>query len=348
MAMRILQLGPLPPPHGGVQYNVVAIHKRLLSRGDSSEIINLTRHRGKDGNGFYYPENAFQLIRLLFRLEYDILHLHIGGNLTRRLLALSLICCLMRGSKAVLTFHSGGYPGSREGKTAAPGTVRGFIFRRFDGIIAVNEAIAGLFRKFGVDPERIRLILPYELPELDESVAVPEPIKGFMETHAPILSTVGLLEPEYVLQAQIEVLGRVLMSHPGAGLVIVGSGSVEGKLRELIRSKSYADHILLCGDVPHAATLHIIDRSDIFLRTTAYDGDAISVREALHLGVAVIATDTGMRPDGVTLIPLDDADALADAVERQLAAPETGRSRPEARSDNASAVCDFYTDLLYG
>ncbi len=346
--MRILQLGPLPPPHGGVQYNLVAIHKCLVSRGDSSEVINLTRHRGEDGDGFYYPKNPLQLISLLLKLKYDILHLHIGGNLTGRLLLLSLVCCMMRGSRAVLTFHSGGYPGSKEGKTASPATVRGFIFRRFDGIIAVNEAIVDLFIRFGVGGERIRLILPYELPSLDESVTVPEPISGFLDRHSPVLITAGLLEPEYVLPSQIDVLGKILERHPGAGLVIVGSGSIEDELRELISSKPYSDHIMLCGDVPHPVTMHMIDRADLFLRTTAYDGDAISVREAIHLGTPVIATDTGMRPDEVTLIPLSDTEALREAVERLLEAPETDRGPSEAHSDNIGAVCDFYMDLLSG
>ena len=38
-----------------------------------------------------------------------------------------------------------------------------------------------------------------------------------------------------------------------------------------------------------------MSRITIFLRTTLYDGDSISVREALHLGVPVIASDNGMR-----------------------------------------------------
>ena len=45
----------------------------------------------------------------------------------------------------------------------------------------------------------------------------------------------------------------------------------------------------------------------ILLRTTLYDGDAVSVREALWIGTPVIASDNGMRPEGVRLVPKEDA-----------------------------------------
>ena len=51
----------------------------------------------------------------------------------------------------------------------------------------------------------------------------------------------------------------------------------------------------MCGDLPHAATLQAIARSDLMLRTTSYDGDAISVREALHLGTPVVAINSMSR-----------------------------------------------------
>ena len=44
--------------------------------------INLTRFRREDADGVYYPASAVALMRLLWRLPADILHLHFGGDLT--------------------------------------------------------------------------------------------------------------------------------------------------------------------------------------------------------------------------------------------------------------------------
>ena len=101
--MKVVQLGPYPPPHGGVQTNLVAIREYLRRHGYPCDVINLTRFRREDGDGVYYPIGAAALMRLLWRLPADIVHLHFGGDLTPRLLGLALFCTLLPGRKTVLT-----------------------------------------------------------------------------------------------------------------------------------------------------------------------------------------------------------------------------------------------------
>src|SRR5438445_12029396 len=127
---------------------------------------------------------------------------------------------------------------------------------------------------------------------------------------------------------------------------MIGSGGLEDDLRKRIRVQPYAEHILLAGDVEHHATMQAISESDVMLRTTFYDGDAVSVREALHLGTPVIATDNGMRPPGVTLIPSQSLSALQQAIERTLASPRAPRQPTTPDESNLQAVLDFYQELL--
>ena len=346
--MRVLQLGPFPPPHGGVQSNLVAIRAYLRKQGTPCAVINITRHRKPEADEVYYPENAAQLVGLLRRLDYDILHFHLGGMLTRRLLALGLVCTLQRKSKSVLTFHSGGYPSTPEAQALGPNSPAGFVLRRFDGFIGVNPEILAFFRKLGVPPERTRLIYPHAfLSDETAGGALPEPLCSFIAQHNPVLISVGLLEPEYDLPAQIRVLGEVRREAPSAGLVLIGSGSLEEELRQQIKAQPWGQHILLCGDVPHAATMQAIGQAQLMLRTTLYDGDAVSVREALHLGTPVIATDNGMRPEGVCLIPKADSVALLAAIRSQLTSRASAQRGPEGAADesNLQAVLDFYREL---
>jgi glycosyltransferase involved in cell wall biosynthesis len=343
--MRVLQIGPYPPPHGGVQTNLVDIRNYLRKQGCSCEVINVTRHRRADADGVYYPGNALEVIRLLLRLRYDLLHLHVGGDFSKRLLALSLVCCLMPGSKAVLSFHSGGYPSSPAGRAAGPRTLRGWIMRRFDGVIAVNREIADLFGRFGVPAARVRLIPPHSVSPPGEQAALPDDLARFFEQRQPRLIAVGQLEPEYDLPLQIDAMANVLERHPNAGLAILGSGSLEGMLRERVESKPYRDRILLCGDVAHEGTLRAIGRSDIVLRTTLYDGDSISVREALAFGTPVIATDNGMRPAGVRLIPAREPERLLAAIEAALAAGAASPRPVAGGEENLEAVVRFYREL---
>jgi glycogen synthase len=343
--MRVLQLGPYPPPHGGVQSNLVAIRTFLRGLGVPCAVINITRHRKADADEVYYPKSAPGLIQLLLRLDYDVIHLHMGGMLSKRLLSLALVCTLLPGRKSVMTFHSGGYPTSEEGRSTGPNSLAGFVLRRFDGLIGVNPEIMEFFRRLGVSRDRTRLILPHSfMPEEQHVAAFPQPLASFLGEHSPVLISVGLLETEYDLPLQIAVLGQVREKFPSAGLLLIGSGSLEQELRNKIQEYPYAKHVLLCGDVPHATTTAAIARADLMLRTTLYDGDAVSVREALHLGTPVIASDNGMRPAGVHLIPKADLQALRQAIEDRLAQPARAKYESGGDDSNLQAVVDFYRE----
>jgi glycosyltransferase involved in cell wall biosynthesis len=286
-----------------------------------------------------------------------VIHLHIGGNLSTRLLSLGLVCSTLPWAKVVLTFHSGGYPRSTEGQRARPFTFSGFVLRRFDRQIAVNQELVDFFRRVGCAAQGVRLIPPHAVPSgtLAEltSASLPPEVQQFFDTHSPVIVSVSGLEPEYDIPLQLEALGAIRGRHPDAGLIVIGSGSLTGELHALANSKSYREHILLAGDLPHATTLSAVARSDLSLRTTHYDGDAISVREALWLGTPVIATDNGMRPAGVRLVPVGDVDALRDAMLEELALPRRTRlsstdavASPATGQENLDATLGLYQELL--
>lgn len=344
--MKVLQLGPFPPPYGGVQTHLVAIRNYLREHGHSCAVVNITRHRKAETEEVYYPESAAQLLSHLFRNRYDVLHLHIGGMLPLRVLALAWSCTAVPWAKAILTFHSGGYPSSPEGQSAKRNSLRGMIFRRFDALIGVNQEIVDFFVKLGVSKRRTRLIYPHAVARAEIASQLPEPLASFFTAHDQVLIAVCLLEPEYDLPRQIEALGPVLQQFPGAGLAILGSGSLEAVLRQQISAVPYSEHILMCGDVPHEVTLRAIVESRALLRTTLYDGDAISVREALYLGTPVIATDNGMRPEGVELVPVGNTEALVDAILRLLQSGGKKRAQSTPDDENLAEVLNLYLEVL--
>lgn len=54
----------------------------------------------------------------------------------------------------------------------------------------------------------------------------------------------------------------------------------------------------------------LMKHSDMVIRATATDGDSLSVKEGLSLGIKVIATDSVSRPSGVVLFKYNDPDSL--------------------------------------
>ncbi|HEX7176553.1 MAG TPA: glycosyltransferase family 4 protein [Pyrinomonadaceae bacterium] len=339
-------IGPYSPPRGGVQAHVTALREYLLGRGVACEVIDLSPNRRDEGAGVYGPSGGLGVARLLLTLRYDVAHLHVGGNLSARLAALLLLCGSLPGRRTVLTFHSGGYPSSPEGRAARPRSLRGLALGRLDRVVAVNEEVAAWFRQVGVEARRVRLISPYALPAAPPAVQPPGPLRSFFAGHRPVLVSVGGLEPEYDLPLQIEALGRLREKFPRAGLVLVGSGSLEEDLRRSVAAKSYGEHVLVCGDVERAVTLRVIADSDLMLRTTLYDGDSIAVREAVHFGVPVVATDRAPRPAGVRVVPAQDLARLCAAADECLR--EGARRTPGdvLGFENLEAVLALYEELL--
>ena len=343
-------MGPVPPPWGGVQTHIMGLRERIRASGDRCSIVNLTRHRQAEHDDLYFPSTPVAVVKTLLRLRPDIVHVHLGGNLFARQSAMFMVLAALPHTRNVFTFHSGGYPTSEEGLRASPFSLHGFALRRLDAVIGVNGALVETFKRYGVKSSKLHLIEPYAAG-LDRAVVVqeslPDTIEAFVSTHRPFLLAVGLLEPEYGLDVQLAAFGRIRQQHPGAGLVLIGSGSLHDRLRAAIEAHPEREHILLAGDVPRPKTLAAIARADLLLRTTHYDGDALSVREALSLDTRVLATDNRMRPAGVQLLENLDAETLAAAITRALASQlfESQQSIGK-RPDPMGAVLRLYRELI--
>jgi len=346
MPLNVLQLGPYPPPEGGISRNMLAIRDELLTRGHSCSIIATSRSSRVDKEtDVYHPRSAIELLRLLWSMDYDVLHLHIGGDISRRVLALAAACSFFGRKKSVLTLHSGAYPLTEEAKKASPKSLRGRIFRRFSRLVAVNQEIADVFRRHGIHSDRIKMILPYSLRQPDQNVEVPDELSVFQNQHTPILLSVGGLEKDYDPVFQINAMKGILAEFPKAGLMMVGDGSMRSEVESVIAASGYAEQIYLAGNIEHGITLHLINNADILLRTTLFDGDAISIREALFLGTPVLATNTQSRPEGVHLIEMGDKDGLVNMIKQIISTPSKEGSQSLPNNENIREIVDLYEGL---
>jgi glycosyltransferase involved in cell wall biosynthesis len=326
---------------------MLAIRERLRVKGHRCSIIATSRSSTvSDEPGVSHPRWAAELIKLLRYSDHDVLHLHIGGDISRRVLSLALAATVFGGPRTVMTMHSGGYAMTDEAKRAKPNSARGRIFRRFSRVIGVNDELADVFRRHGVDGSRISVIAPYGLEPPEESVVLAGPLNEFCERHSPLLVAVGGLEPDYEPIFLLKAMKDILRDYPRAGLMIVGGGSMRGEVAAAVATSGNAAAICLAGDVPHAETLHLIQRADVMLRTTLFDGDAISVREALFFGTAVIATDNRMRPEGVRLIAQGDRAGLLERIREAMNTKTEREPTLDADHSNIDRVIDLYSSLV--
>ena len=177
----------------------------------------------------------------------------------------------------------------------------------------------------------------------DPNVSIPAELERFYASHSPVLLSVGGFEPEYEPLEQIAAIKRIREDHPDAGLMILGGGSLKAEAEAAVRKLDHSESVMLAGNVEHGIALHLMERADIMLRITKFDGDAISVREALFLGTPVIATNTGTRPVGVNLINSSREEDLVEAV--SSVPGKNGIQRGDDGSRNIREVLDLYDAL---
>lgn len=308
--IRVVLVGAYPPPFGGVQVHMESLKRHLESRGHGCFVVNLGKNKNLRGPDIASPRNSLRTALLLLRFRRAVCHLHYGGTLHTRLILLTLFAGIVFRRRCAVTIHSGGLPVS-----VMPSGLGAWIIRTSFNlqakIICVNRQIAAYFEAIKVDGKRIEVISPYDFHVHRPEAGDPPPaVQRFIRDKHTIICNIGLLEPEYELEMLLRVFKRFHRENPESGLILIGSGSLHEKLERLIDETGLRGKAILCGDLDHGIALKILAASSCYVRASCYDGDCISLREAIHLGVPAIASDTGMRPEGAVLFPIGNEEEL--------------------------------------
>lgn len=303
--MKVVLVGAYPPPFGGVQVHLVNLKKYLESRGHDCFVINLGKNKSIHHECVASPRTAMETARLLLRHRDGICHLHYGGTLHLRLILLTIFVGILFRRKCAVTIHSGGLPVWGIPSNPLKSLLIRKGFKSLERIICVNGQIARYFGSLDINKNRIKIVSPFVFDDdHSERHELPEGLRSFIERKKTVICNIGLLEPEYDLEMLLRVFAVYSGENPDSGLVMIGSGSLHAKLDRLIEDMGLTDRAMLCGDLEHRQTLQVLASSSCYVRASKYDGDCISLREAIHLGIPAIATDTGMRPPGALLFPI--------------------------------------------
>ena len=316
--MKLLLIGPFPPPHGGISVHVREAERTLKDAGIEVRVLNSARGAPRSHRYLSY-RGIGGLLWVVFghACRGWILHVHTNGH-NRNSWLLSSICGLAGklGPGSLLTLHSGMTPAYlQSGRRARPVAVRA-ICSLYDRVIAVNTEIRSALVDVGVASSRLE-VLPAYLASSRDSMLPPE-VESFLRQHTPVFATVLFYRPEYGFDFLLDGLAKLRSEYPRVGCIVMGDGKTANTARLAILKREVGDSLLLAGDLPHEQCLAIMARSAVFLRCTTADGDAISVREALSAGTPVVATAVGHRPAGTLLYSAGDITGFVGQVTRAL------------------------------
>ncbi|MDU9006517.1 glycosyltransferase [Sedimentitalea todarodis] len=148
----------------------------------------------------------------------------------------------------------------------------------------------------------------------------------------------GRLSPEKRYDRMIGALARIAPEHPNAVLLICGSGPLKDKLLQFARRKGVAEQVRFLGQVHNPYPL--LANADVCVMSSDYEGQPMTLLEALSLGVPCIGTDI----PGIRSVLKDGRGHITDPTEEAFAA--TMKAAIEGRLPKfvAADIGGEYTD----
>jgi glycosyltransferase involved in cell wall biosynthesis len=271
------------------------------------------------------------------------------------------IACIARrvsGSSArlVVTEHSNlssdiETSSSSARKLLIPRTTR-LLYPWADAAVAVSNGVADdLCRTTRLPRNLVQTIYnPIDFERLGAMGAEPCDHPWFSPGQPPVILAIGRLEKQKNFACLLKAFA-IVRRERSARLLILGEGSLREALSKMVTDLGLEGDVLLPGFVENPAKY--MSRASIFTMSSLWEGMPVALIEALSLGLPVVSTDCPSGPTEVLdggkygeLVPMDDSQALADAIARVL----DGERKPSAaewlKQFDSDTIAAKYTALL--
>ncbi|WP_194785374.1 glycosyltransferase [Actinomyces haliotis] len=286
------------------------------------------------------PSDALAVARLR-RLgrRADVVHAH--GLRAGSLAALALGRRRPGRTRLVVTLHNRTV-GSRA--TRAVGErLEALIAARADAVLAVSPDIVDTVRERGA-AEIALAVIPAPAARTDGLAPTASSVESAWPGAGRRVLTVARLAPQKGLDLLLDA--AVLLTERGAA-PMTWAVAGEGPLRDELETRIRAEHLpaRLLGRREDVGVL--MEAADVVVQTSLWEGQPLTVQEALRVGAAVVATDVGgtaVTARGGAVLVEPEAVALADAV-AGLLADDAALTAARSRSSSAAASLPGAEDL---
>lgn len=318
---KIVVMGPLPPPLGGISVHVARLIEKLRKQ---QNVV----HHWQSTAEYRYRYFLLYLVRLVFFLlrhrphlvYFHTLYLKNGMGELRVLIALKKAL----GYKVVLVEHDCRYitHTSTRWKKRLSGLIPSINEHIFIGLTTFEHRQHHAIREPAVFSIEGAFIPPDYNTQENALFAYPEPLKTFMFGHKPLIFMnafkFSLLQGKdlYGIDQALEALALLKAMRKNIGLVIVlaeiGDSLYEQNIQQQISTLHLEDHVFILTGNYELWPLFIY--ADIFIRPTLSDGASVSVMEALYAGVPVVASCAATRPPEAMLYKTGDVPDLCTKI----------------------------------
>jgi glycosyltransferase involved in cell wall biosynthesis len=236
------------------------------------------------------------------------------------------------------------------------------IYRNAEHLVAVSAGVASDAAEFlAVDPARISVIYnPVAPHDLDARIAADPQHPWLSDTASPLILSIGRLVEQKNFPLLLHAFALLRRQRP-ARLMILGGDPESAK-----QQRRYQQLLALAGQLRVQADVELVryvdnpyaylSRASLFALSSRFEGFGNVIIEALLCGCPVVSTDCPSGPAEIldhgrfgTLVPIDDPQALAQAMQNGLDAPvDRAVLRARGQEFGVEAAVQRYERLLFG
>lgn len=316
---RVLLVGPLPPPSGGMANQTRQLQRLLRNDGLDVQIVQTNRPYRPEWIGGIRGLRAFaRMVPYLAELwarcgEGRVVHVMANSGLAWDVFAAPAVrIARLRGCRVIVNYRGGLAP---EFLSRAAGRVR----RALEGttLVVPSPFLRDIFLSHGMNARIIPNVV-------DAETFGPSPSRARRVGDGPRIIVARNLEHIYGNDLALRAVALLRRAYPALTCSIAGSGPDEGTLRALARELQIDGCVRFTGRLEVTEMVDLYHSADVVLNPVRADNTPNSVLEALSCGVPVVSTRVGGVPhlvtDGVSALLVDpeSPEALAAGVDRVL------------------------------
>jgi glycogen synthase len=324
--LNIAQIGPWPPPWGGISVYVQRLSRSLAAAGHR---VTVLREGGeadptvRDVAVLALPRGRGQALvaaRHLVAIRADVAHLHLIG-LPWKTVVPFVLATKAVGVPLIISVHS-----HVEKRDATPRMLRpllGWAASRATATFASGAHVADALRAAGVPPAQVAELAPF-LPApipADPTAELPAELQAMRRRYRFLVAggASGLVRTtdgrdEYGFDVFAGLAAALGQTRGDVGFAFLLPRRIDEALYQEAMAKVHAAKLgdrFYVHESPLAEATNLWAAADVFVRPTRTDGDSVSVREALAVGTPTMASDVSIRPAGVATFQSGDGEDAA-------------------------------------
>lgn len=297
---RILIVGPLPPPYGGVAVHIERAAHILEKQGNTVTIADVSTIQTRTGRWNY-------LLHIICNTTPHIVMNHTLYNSVIEWIILFLGKYFFRYQLIVIEHDCRHLYRHQPIKR----WILSKTISRINTLVVIGEITLKSFIENNIAlPEKCSIETPYLPAKESESVTVyPESMHDFIQNRTPLLLACAysyqLIDQQdvYGFNMMIDLIQELKKEYPSVGLLITigtrGTGEYRKYIFETIAHRNLTEHFYFLEESYPLCPL--FKSAHIFIRPNCVDSYGISVAEAIAYGIPAIASDICERPQGTLL-----------------------------------------------